>query len=93
MAHSALAGTTRNLAVRNAMSANVSGPTSRGSTGRMKRRPRLVFFYSRQSGRSRRAEGFLAQVLQRRRNFETFDVSCSVNLNNGDIRSVDVRRR
>jgi thioredoxin-like negative regulator of GroEL len=37
-------------------------------------RPRLVFFYSRQSGRSRRAEGFLAQVLQRRRNFENFDV-------------------
>jgi len=38
------------------------------------RKPRLVFFYSRQSGRSRRAEGFLAQVLQRRRNFENFDV-------------------
>jgi thioredoxin-like negative regulator of GroEL len=38
------------------------------------RKPRLVFFYSRQSGRSRRAEGFLAQVLQRRRNFESFDV-------------------
>ena len=37
-------------------------------------RPRLVFFYSRQSGRSRRAEGFLAQVLQRRRNFENFEV-------------------
>ena len=33
-----------------------------------------MFFYSRQSGRSRRAEGFLAQVLQRRRNFENFDV-------------------
>jgi len=33
-----------------------------------------VFFYSRQSGRSRRAEGFLAQVLQRRRNFENFEV-------------------
>jgi thioredoxin-like negative regulator of GroEL len=38
------------------------------------RKPHLVFFYSRQSGRSRRAEGFLAQVLQRRRNFESFDV-------------------
>jgi thioredoxin-like negative regulator of GroEL len=35
-------------------------------------RPRLVFFYSKQSGRCRRAEGFLAQVLQRRRNHETF---------------------
>ena len=37
-------------------------------------RPRLVFFYSKQSGRCRRAEGFLAQVLQRRRNHETFTV-------------------
>jgi thioredoxin-like negative regulator of GroEL len=35
-------------------------------------RPRLVFFYSKRSGRCRRAEGFLAQVLQRRRNHETF---------------------
>jgi thioredoxin-like negative regulator of GroEL len=37
-------------------------------------RPRLVFFYSPQSGRCRRAEGFLAQVLQRRHNHETFDL-------------------
>jgi thioredoxin-like negative regulator of GroEL len=35
-------------------------------------KPRLVFFYSAQSGSCRRAEGFLAQVLQRRRNHETF---------------------
>ena len=35
-------------------------------------RPRLVFFYSHMSGRCRRTEGFLAQVLQRRRNHETF---------------------
>jgi thioredoxin-like negative regulator of GroEL len=35
-------------------------------------RPRLVFFYSPVSGRCRRAEGFLAQVLQRRHNHETF---------------------
>jgi thioredoxin-like negative regulator of GroEL len=34
--------------------------------------PRLVFFYSRVSGSCRRAEGFLAQVLQRRRNHGTF---------------------
>jgi thioredoxin-like negative regulator of GroEL len=34
--------------------------------------PRLVFFYSELSGASRRAEGFLAQVLQRRRNHGTF---------------------
>ena len=37
-------------------------------------RPRLVFFYSPVSGKSRRAEGYLAQVLQRRRNHETFSV-------------------
>ena len=34
--------------------------------------PRLVFFHSGFSGACRRAEGFLAQVLQRRRNHETF---------------------
>ena len=34
--------------------------------------PRLVFFYSRVSGACRRSEGFLAQVLQRRRNHGTF---------------------
>jgi thioredoxin-like negative regulator of GroEL len=37
-------------------------------------RPRLVFFYSPLSGRCRRVEGFIAQVLQRRRNHETFDL-------------------
>lgn len=36
--------------------------------------PRLIFFYSPHSGRCRRAEGFLAQVLQRRHNHETFDL-------------------
>ena len=35
-------------------------------------KPRLVFFHSALSGSCRRAEGFLAQVLQRRRNHETF---------------------
>jgi thioredoxin family protein len=35
-------------------------------------RPKLVFFYSPRSGRCRRVEGFIAQVLQRRRNHETF---------------------
>jgi thioredoxin-like negative regulator of GroEL len=35
-------------------------------------RPRLVFFYSRASGRSRRVEGYLSQVLQRRHNHESF---------------------
>src|SRR5579884_1760002 len=37
-------------------------------------RPRLVYFYSPRSGRCRRVEGFLAQVLQRRRNHETFEL-------------------
>ena len=37
-------------------------------------RAKLVLFYSPTSGRSRRAEGFLAQVLQRRRNHETFQI-------------------
>ena len=35
-------------------------------------KPTLVFVHSPISGGSRRAEGFLAQVLQRRRNHETF---------------------
>jgi thioredoxin 2 len=35
-------------------------------------KPGLVFFHSRSSGRCRRVEGYLAQVLQRRRNHETF---------------------
>jgi thioredoxin-like negative regulator of GroEL len=35
-------------------------------------RARLVFFYGRQDGFSRRVEGYLAQVLQRRQNQRTF---------------------
>jgi thioredoxin-like negative regulator of GroEL len=35
-------------------------------------KPGLIFFHSSVSGRCRRVEGFLAQVLQRRRNHETF---------------------
>lgn len=35
-------------------------------------RPRLVFFHAHNSGRSRRVEGYLSQVLQRRRNHESF---------------------
>jgi thioredoxin-like negative regulator of GroEL len=37
-------------------------------------RPRLLFFYSARSGRCRRVDGFLALVLQRRRNHRTFKV-------------------
>jgi thioredoxin-like negative regulator of GroEL len=36
------------------------------------RTPRLVFFHSGLSGRCRRVEGFVAQVLQRRQNHATF---------------------
>jgi thioredoxin-like negative regulator of GroEL len=37
-------------------------------------KPLLLFFTSATNGRCRRAEGYLAQVLQRRRNHETFHV-------------------
>jgi thioredoxin-like negative regulator of GroEL len=37
-------------------------------------RPRLLFFFSPTSGPSRRAEGFLAQVLQRRANHSSFQL-------------------
>jgi thioredoxin-like negative regulator of GroEL len=39
-------------------------------------RPQLLFFYSRTSGSSRRAEGFVAQVLQRRHNHQSFRLRC-----------------
>ena len=47
-----------------------------GEADEAQTRPRLVLFYSPTSGRSRRAEGFLAHVLQRRRrrNHDTFQV-------------------
>jgi thioredoxin-like negative regulator of GroEL len=38
-------------------------------------RPRLVVFGSTRSGPSRRVEGFVAQVLQRRQNHSTFALS------------------
>jgi thioredoxin-like negative regulator of GroEL len=37
-------------------------------------RPLLIFFTSPTNGRCRRAEGFLAQVLQRRHNHDTFNL-------------------
>ena len=42
------------------------------ATSSLPDRPRLVFFHSSFSGQCRRVEGFLAQVLQRRRNHGTF---------------------
>ena len=40
----------------------------------MSEKPILIVFTSDRNGKCRRAEGFLAQVLQRRRNHETFSV-------------------
>lgn len=55
----------------------MSAPTKRrpagpATNGAAKERPRLVFFCSRNSGRSRRVEGYLSQVLQRRQNHQSF---------------------
>jgi thioredoxin-like negative regulator of GroEL len=44
---------------------NVAATTSRAKPG-------LVFFHSSTSGKCRRTEGYISQVLQRRRNHETF---------------------
>lgn len=49
-------------------------PASVQAASRSMERLRLVFFYSSSSGPCRRAEGFLAQVLQRRRNHDTFEL-------------------
>ena len=46
-------------------------PTAAAATQAVSR-PRLVLFQSRFCGRCRRVEGFIAQVLQRRRNHGTF---------------------
>jgi len=43
-------------------------------TSEPEEKPQLVFFYSPRSGRCRRVEGFIAQVLQHRRNHETFEL-------------------
>jgi thioredoxin-like negative regulator of GroEL len=48
--------------------ATAAAPVARGRGTK----PKLVFFASSVSGHSRRVEGFLAQVLQRRRNHGTF---------------------
>jgi thioredoxin-like negative regulator of GroEL len=39
---------------------------------RRDRRPRLVYFFDPQCGRCRRVEGYIASILQSRRNHETF---------------------
>jgi thioredoxin-like negative regulator of GroEL len=48
--------------------ATVAAPVARERVTK----PKLVFFTSSRSGQSRRVEGYLAQVLQRRRNHGTF---------------------
>jgi thioredoxin-like negative regulator of GroEL len=49
--------------------------TSASATASVERvKPRLLLFSSRLSGRCRRVDGFLAQVLQRRSNHATFEL-------------------
>lgn len=45
---------------------------AQATTAEIASRPQLVLFHSRVCGRCRRVEGFIAQVLQRRRNHGTF---------------------
>jgi thioredoxin-like negative regulator of GroEL len=52
----------------------VSMTSAVSAAGVVEAKPRLVFFHSVLSGNCRRVEGFLAQVLQRRRNHETFQL-------------------
>ncbi len=49
-----------------------SAPSTTSTPRKRTAKPRLVFFTSAVSGRCRRVEGFLAQVLQRRHNHGTF---------------------
>ena len=46
--------------------------TAAATAGIERETPRLLFFHDQRSGKSRRADGFLAQVLQRRGNHQTF---------------------
>ncbi len=46
--------------------------TTAPTVARAATKPRLIFFTSAVSGQCRRVEGYLAQVLQRRRNHGTF---------------------
>ena len=52
----------------------VAAPETRDDRLEAEHRPRLLFFHSHASGSCRRAEGYLAQVLQRRHNHDTFDL-------------------
>jgi hypothetical protein len=48
-------------------------------------RPLLLFFTSQTNGRCRRAEGFLAQVLQRRHNHDTFALRVVEEVDHPDV--------
>jgi len=48
-----------------------AGDETRGGS-RMVEKPGLVYFHSSRSGKCRRIEGYIAQVLQHRRNHDTF---------------------
>jgi hypothetical protein len=48
-------------------------------------KPRLLFFYSPQDGHARRVEGYLAQVLERRQNHDTFIVHRVVMSDRADV--------
>jgi thioredoxin-like negative regulator of GroEL len=48
--------------------------TAAQTNGQPEQRPKLLLFYSPRSGASRRVDGYLAQVLQRRRNHATFAI-------------------
>jgi hypothetical protein len=52
----------------------VAEVAARAETVSVLERPKLIFFHSRLCGRARRVEGFLANVLQRRQNHDTFHV-------------------
>jgi thioredoxin-like negative regulator of GroEL len=52
----------------------LSFPAAKPRSTEPTERPRLLFFHARESGRSRRVEGYLSQVLQRRRNHESFEL-------------------
>lgn len=52
----------------------MTAAATRGGARASTVKPKLVFFYSPRSGHCRRVEGFIAQVLQHRRNHETFEL-------------------
>ena len=56
---------------RDRSATHTSGPSTRPAA-KAPHRLRLLFFYSLTSGASRKAEGYLAQVLQHRGNHDTF---------------------